>query len=214
MCAQNTAHACRMPALSFITAKGQAFLTVPSFHQRSLSPRASRRTNSPTGLLGRLRLFMNRTSPPLQIPIVVTHTLPSFALVCRLFSVPVVFLLSHVSFLSISQPRSLLSNWRHGQSHLDYSEDHPGLTSLPVKEETAIPRGSTDSLHTKFHTTASLPRIHRGSAHCVPPPPLLLFTQPLPNRTAQRNNANQRPISRVAPPGGAIDIAPRKPRSS
>lgn len=56
---------CCRPAPTLTTTEGQAFLTVPSSHQRSLSPCASRRTNSPTGLLGRLRLFMNRTPPSL-----------------------------------------------------------------------------------------------------------------------------------------------------
>lgn len=169
---------------TFTSAKGQAFLTVPSFHQRSLSPCASRRTNSPTGLLGRLRLFMNRIPPPpssLSSPSACRRTptrAPFFALVCS----PLFFFLSQVSFLSISQPRSLTSNWRHRQSHLDYSWDQPRLTSLPVKEETAIP-GDPRTPSTPNFTTSSLPRIQRGSAHCVRPP--CPFTQPLP--TAQRS---------------------------
>lgn len=94
MCAHTRCCSC-MPAPTFTTAKGQAFLTVPSFHQRSLSPCASRRTNSPTGLLGRLRLFMNRT-PPISSPSAFpshTHTpllpllarSPFFSSLCFLF---------------------------------------------------------------------------------------------------------------------------------
>lgn len=105
-----------MPAPTFTTTKGQAFLTVPSFHQRSLSPCASRRTNSPTGLLGRLRLFMNRT-PPISSPSACRRT-PTHPLLSLSASSPFSSSLEF-SFLSVAQPRSLTLNCRHRQSHLD-----------------------------------------------------------------------------------------------
>lgn len=135
-------------------------------------------------LVGTSETFYESHSPPpssFSSPSACRRTptrAPFFALVCS----PLFFFLSQVSFLSISQPRSLTSNWRHRQSHLDYSWDQPRLTSLPVKEETAIP-GDPRTPSTPNFTTSSLPRIQRGSAHCVRPP--CPFTQPLP--TAQRS---------------------------
>ena len=195
--------------LTFITAKGQAFLTVPSFHQRSLSPCASRRANSSTGLWTSETFYESHSPLPSRHSKLAVRTPTPFFF--SLSSVLRCFSPSRVSFLSISQPRSLTSNWRHRQSHLDYSEDQPGLTSLPVKEETAIPGDPRTPSTPNFTPRAACLGFREGLLTACGPPPL--HAAPA-NRTAQRNNANQRPISRVAPPGGAIDIAPRKPRSS
>lgn len=168
--------------LTFITAKGQAFLTVPSFHQRSLSPCASRRANSSTGLWTS-ETFYESHSPFLLVTLSLPFAHPHAPFFFSLSSVLRCFSPSRVSFLSISQPRSLTSNWRHRQSHLDYSEDQPGLTSLPVKEETAIPGDPRTPSTPNFTPRAACLGFREGLLTACGPP--FLFTQPLP--TAQRS---------------------------
>lgn len=136
MCAHTRCCSC-MPAPTFTTAKGQAFLTVPSFPSEKPVTLCVSKDKQSHRLVGTSETFYESHSPhlvTLSFPVAHPHAPSSTP---SPFSV---LFLSVFSFLSVAQPRSLTSNCRHRQSHLDYPWDQPGLTSLPVKEETAIPR--------------------------------------------------------------------------
>lgn len=163
--------------------KGPSFLDRPILPSEKPVTLCVSKDKQSHRLVGTSETFYESHSPPLVTltQLAVAHPLPHTP--SSLWSSSVLrSFLSVFSFLSIAQPRSLTSNCRHRQSHLDSPWDQPGLTSLPVKEETAIQEihGSPPHQISPQQPASGPERVCSLHSACGPP-----FTQPLP--PAQRS---------------------------
>lgn len=132
MCAHTRAAPAGLLPSFTTTNKGPSFLDRPILPSEKPVTLCVSKDKQSHRLVGTSETFYESHSPHLvTVSSAVAHThtplLPYLSSV--LFSV---LFFSVFSFLSVAQPRSLTSNCRHRQSHLDYPWDQPGLTSLPV----------------------------------------------------------------------------------